>query len=305
MNCFSTIITSDYFFYAQAVCDSLIQFNPDIKFHVLVVGNIKVELDYDHIEIHRIGEIQELFKDDYDIIKHYENDEASNLRWALKPLFLKFLLLHKNYNKAIFIDPDIYFYNDPLFLFEQLNNDTDVIITPHWRSKDPIKDKSNFDSLFTGGLYNAGFFGCNSNAINVLDWWLKACAYKMEKSDGYYVDQVYLNLMPVYFSKQVQVLEHRGCNVANWNMIECERVVHNDTVHINNEFPVVFIHYTNGTINNIAKGNDRLLKPFLKEYKEALFKHNPIFKFAYEKTVSSHSSQVSLKQQIKKFLKFK
>ena len=41
-------------------------------------------------------------------------------------------------------NPDLYFYEDPLFLFEKLEI-SDVIITPHWRSINPKIDQSNFD----------------------------------------------------------------------------------------------------------------------------------------------------------------
>ena len=302
MNCFCTIITADYFFYTKAIYDSLKRFNLKVKFHVLIVDDFKRRLDYDGIEVSTLENLKNDFQEDYALIKHYEYDKASNLRWALKPLFLKYLLLEKKYNKVIFVDPDLYFYHNPFFLFNNLN-DSDVIITPHWRSKDPTKDVSNFNSLFSGGIFNAGFFGCNANSINILDWWLSVCAYKMEKKDGFYVDQGYLNLMPIYFSKQVSILEHKGCNVANWNMIECKRTSVGKTVLINNKYPIVFIHYTNATINIIVSGQDMLLKPFLDIYKAALLKHNESFKFDFEKTISQNKTVISFKQKIKNLLK--
>jgi hypothetical protein len=303
MNCYCTIITADYFFYAKTIVDRLKQYDSNLNFHVLVVGDIQRDLKYDGIEVHNIKELQVHFQEDYNLIKHYEVDKASNLRWALKPLFLKYLLLEKKYQKALFLDPDLYFYNSPLFLFDELN-DADVIITPHWRSKDPIRDPNNFNSLFTGGLFNAGFFGCTINSINILDWWLVVCAYKMEKTDGFYVDQVYLNLMPVYFTDQVKMLEHKGCNVSNWNMIECERTLVGNMVVINKEYPIVFIHYTNATIKLIANGSDALLRPLLKDYKEALLKHNELFKFDFERLVPQKLVKANLKQKIKRFLRF-
>lgn len=273
-----------------------------VKFHVLIVDDFKGELHYGGIEVSTLEDLKNNFQEDYLLVKHYEDDKASNLRWSLKPLFLKYLLLEKRYDKVIFVDPDLYFYDSPFFLFDNLN-DSDVIITPHWRSKDPVKDASNFNSLFSGGLFNAGFFGCNVNSINILDWWLGTCAYKMEKKDGFYVDQGYLNLMPIYFPKQVHVLEHKGCNVANWNMIECKRTSVGNTVLINNKYPIVFIHYTNATINSIVSGQDMLLKPFLDTYKIALLKHNELFQFEFEKIITQSQTGVSFKQKIKNLLK--
>jgi hypothetical protein len=287
MNCYCTIITANYFFYAKALFDSIKKYDSNLNFQVLVVGDFEEDLIYNGIEVIKLDLLKSCFQQDYNSIKHYEVDEASKLRWALKPLFLKYLLLKRKFDKALFLDPDLYFYSNPLFLFDDLN-DKDVIITPHWRSKDPVLDPDNFNWLFTGGLFNAGFFGCNANSINILDWWLKACSYKMEKADGFYVDQVYLNLMPIYFSGQVEILQHKGCNVATWNIIECERSIVGNAVLINKEYPIVFIHYTNGTINLINNGTDALLKPYLKEYKHALLKHNKKFNFPVFAVDSGH-----------------
>ncbi len=278
---FCTIITANYFFYIKALYDSLERFNTDASFHVLVVDQIETPLSYKNIVVHALKTIKERYPEDYGLIQKYETDKESNLRWALKPLWLKYLLEEKGCNKALFLDPDLYFYQDPTFLFELLDKNK-VILTPHWRSSKPEIDAVNFDLLFIGGIYNAGFFGCTSSAIHVLDWWLKACSYKMSKEDGYYVDQVFLNLMPVYFHDDVAQIQHKGCNVSNWNTVECERTVANGEVLINNIYPVVFIHFTNATIKRIAKGDDILLQPMLAEYRNSLVSHNQDFKFMFE-----------------------
>tara|TARA_R100001369_G_C3309645_1_gene167100 strand:+ start:253 stop:1173 length:921 start_codon:yes stop_codon:yes gene_type:complete len=300
-NTYCTIITANYFFYAKALYDSIKKYDVATDFKVLVVDDYPETLFYEAIEIFSLKEMQINLTVEYSLIEKYENDKESNLRWALKPLFLKYLINFKNCEKVLFLDPDLYFYQNPSFLFDKLDT-ADVIITPHWRSKDPIKDPSNFNSLFTGGLFNAGFFGCNTKSINILDWWLKSCAYKMKKTDGFYVDQAYLNLMPIYFSSQVKIIEHRGCNVSNWNLIECERIVNGGDILINNKYPIIFIHYTNATITMIAKGKDNLLHPFLNKYKNNLLAHNKDFKFTYEKK-DSPKKKKSLVSSLKKVFK--
>ena len=278
---FCSIITSNYFFYIQALYDSLEQFGTEVGFHVLVVDDFEIPLAYKNIEVHKLSTVKERYPEDYKLIEKYEVDKASNLRWALKPLLLKYLFEEKGCDKALFLDPDLYFYQDPGFLFDLLDQ-KNVILTPHWRSRNPEIDPVNFDLLFVGGIYNAGFFGCNAKAIHVLDWWLKACSYKMSKEDGYYVDQVYLNLMPIYFHEDVMQISHQGCNVSNWNNVECVRTEKDGAVLINNTYPVVFIHFTNGTIKRIATGDDTLLQPLLEAYRANLVAHKDDFKFAYE-----------------------
>lgn len=281
MNCFCTIITSNYFFYTKAIYDSLDLYSENLSFKVLIVDDFNKNLHYKSIELISLEDIKSNFAADYNLIKHYENDRESNLRWALKPLFLKYLIDFRSLEKVIFIDPDTYFFKNPSFLFKKLDK-ADILITPHWRSKDPFLDESNFNELFSGGLFNAGFFGCTSKSVNVLDWWFRVCAYKMIKTDGFYVDQAYLNLIPIYFSGQVKILQHKGCNVANWNMVECKRTNNGKEVLICNEFPIVFIHFTNNTINNILSGKDNLLKPYLDLYQSSLLKHNKNLEFNFK-----------------------
>lgn len=298
MQAYTTIITTSHYFYAKALYDSIKIYDSHLNFHVLVVDNENEVEPYENIVIHRLKEIKKTFPDDYALIEKYEIDKASNLRWALKPLLLKYLLLTQGYDKTIFLDPDLCFYNNPLFLFEELNNHS-VLVTPHWRSSDAFIDSGNFDLLFTGGLFNAGFFACNKKAIAVLDWWLKCCSYRMEKQNGFYVDQIYLNLMPIYFPNQVKVLQHKGCNVANWNMIECPRVKKENEVIIEGTYPIVFIHFTNGTISTILNGRDALLKPLLEKYVTLLKKHNRDFKTS-QMDNSSKQSWINRLKKLKK-----
>ncbi len=297
---YCTIITADYFFYAKTIYDSLKNYDIDLDFKVLIVDNYPETYCYETIEVISLQEIVSDVPSDYDLIKKYENDNERNLRWALKPLFLKYLINCKNYDKVIFLDADLYFYNNPSFLFDKLDT-ADVIITPHWRSKDPIKDASNFNCLFNEGIFNAGFFGCSSQSINILDWWLNACAFKMEKANGFYGDQAYLNLMPIYFSSQVKIVEHKGCNISNWNLVECERTENGKDILINNKYPIVFIHFTNATINIIGKGKDILLKPFLAKYKDGLLLHKESFKFNFE--IEKPKQEKTFLSSLKTFLK--
>lgn len=289
MNCFCTIITSDYNFYAKVIYDSLKKYNNSFSFFVLVVDEGTFDFNYESIQYINLNSLKNALPSEFSTIIKYEADKKSALRWALKPLFLKYLIQNHQMNKAVFVDPDLCFYNDPSFIFKMLDN-SDVLLTPHWRSKDPFADSTNFELLFTGGLFNAGFFACNKASINILDWWLKVCSYKMEKHGGFYVDQAYLNLLPIYFKNQVEVLEHRGCNVSNWNLLENKRTLVENKVLINEKYPVVFIHFTNATINMIAKGKDKLLKPHLENYKKMIMVHNPKFQFNYEKESSSLKS---------------
>lgn len=290
MNSFCTIITKDYIPFAKAIQKSLEAFNFDFSFQVLIVDSNKIDYVEDNIDFTFLKDLKETFPEDFSNVSKYMQDPANTLRWSLKPLYLKYLMGVDDIDKVIYVDPDIYFYNNPKFLFGLLENN-DVIITPHWRSKNPFVDSINFDQLFSGGIYNAGFFGCNKEAIPILDWWLELCSYKMEKGGGFYVDQAYLNLMPVYYPSQVKVIDHKGCNVAGWNLYECKRIQKDDEILINEKYPIIFVHFTPGTVNAIQLGRDPLLLPYLNECERQIKVYKPDFSF------SGASSQLNPKRK--------
>jgi hypothetical protein len=184
------------------------------------------------------------------------------LRWSLKPVLMMHLL--DRYDKLIYLDWDLHFYNDPGFLWNELDGSS-ILLSPHWRSSRVSIDLPNFEALLVGGLFNAGFVGANRGGIPALLHWGENCFDLCIKdfTRAMCDDQHYLNLLPVYFEK-VGILRHRGCNLANWNMVECVRTIgKGGEVLINDVYPVIFVHFTRSTILGILKGRDPLLHPHL------------------------------------------
>ena len=276
MNAFCTIITADHIHYALALRKSLLDFGNDFNFHILIAGKERelkeqIENKYENTLIH--------FSEDLcnngigkAIHEKYYPGDMDAFRWSMKPVFINYLLQEKKFEKVIYTDCDIHFYSDYHFLLDELDQNN-VLITPHWRSSDPHADLPNFEILYTKGIYNGGFIGADKNAVAAMDWWAMACEFICVKDAtiGMFVDQVHLNLLPVYFDK-VSIIKHRGCNVANWNMVECKRTVvpGSQTVVIAGKFPVVFIHFTQSMIDGITSGIDRLLLPYLEKYYDAI-----------------------------------
>jgi hypothetical protein len=98
------------------------------------------------------------------------------------------------------VDCDIFFFSPFSYLFDALDIHR-VLLTPHWRTPHPNCNPKEYRLLFSNGLYNAGFFGANSNAVDVMDWWAENCLYSYEKASFQreYYDHTILNLMPLYF----------------------------------------------------------------------------------------------------------
>jgi len=278
----STIITKDYGHYALTLHDSLVKFNKDIHFCVFVSnGSLPQNLEH---ELLSRSNILLLCSDDFksevalQIKIKYSDSYHDAYRWGMKPILL-IKLLQLGYAKVIYVDSDIYFFNDFSFLFLELN-EKKLLLSPHWRSSSPIKDLSNFKLNFLDGIYNGGFVGASTGAEGALLYWAKLCLFscKVDRSNGFYVDQRFLDILPTRY-EGIGHITHRGCNIANWNQIDCKRVLkQNGLVLINNEYPIIFIHFTNSLFKGVYLGSkeDNILLPYVESYRDNLLKYSDV-----------------------------
>lgn len=262
-----TIITADYLPLAKVLLASLDKQLPGTSLQVLVVDSDNV-VSTGNLHIHTRAALSasKYFKG----IEHkYGSTHADYFRWALKPVFIRYLL-EQGYQKVLFADPDLYFTGKFSFLFDALD-ESNVLLTPHWANLDPTRNEDSLLAVLKGGLFNAGFIGVNREGGAAMDWWAGLCHYKTEDLTGLglFVDQKYLDLLPVQFEK-VQIVKHRGCNLASWNIDTSQRQKINDKVLINGTDEPVFIHFARDTIVNILNQNDPLLRPWLDEYVQLL-----------------------------------
>lgn len=266
---FCTIITKSHFGYAEALATSLEVYSDDFLLYALVVDADLRDKSRSGLVVLSLPEVES----ELSVLlarRYLDFGQHDEFRWSMKSVLLLHLLAKAKAkaDKVIFVDPDIAFFNDPRFLFDFLDS-SNVLLTPHWRCNDPSKDPVNFRLLMTEGYFNAGFVAVCSGAEEALEWWARICLGRCERaqSEGLFVDQSYLNLLPVYFDK-VRIIRHRGCNVANWNLKMNRREMVDGEVLINGKDPVVFIHFTNSTIRGILCGEDGYLRPHLEQWLE-------------------------------------
>ncbi len=219
--------------------------------------------------------VQVIFLDDVNSslanqIKIKYKSSPDKLRWSLKPVLIIHLLA--KHNKVIYLDNDLFFFNDFNFLFDHLEI-SPLLLTPHHYPRDPKKELNWFEANFRVGLYNAGFIGANTDAISTLEWWAKACLYRCEKNywRGLFDDQKYLDLFPI-IDPSTKTLQHLGCNVAAWNKDICALDEHSEMLLINETFPLIFYHFNAYSFTHLAKDSKILKRYFtsLKKYKHHL-----------------------------------
>lgn len=302
MNTFCTIITNSYLPHALTLYRSLIKFNPNESLYILVVDDLNTEQDlslYSGIKIITPHELYS-YKNTDIIFTKYSRHNLDALRWGLKPILLKHLL-RIGYSKVIFTDCDIHFFNNYDFLLKELDS-SDMIVTPEGKTSDPLENESEFLSVYKYGQFNAGFIGASRNATAILDWWSDCCAYKIEKDfkNGLYDDQKYLDALPALFEK-IAVIRHEGCNIAIWNQRARVRTKKKNEIFINNNYPVIFIHFTNVYIPELLAGNDQLLYPYYLEYEKEFRKSGRTIQEFYSE-LPKHKDENKFKEIKRKLL---
>ena len=266
---FCTIATKSHIPYVLALYESLKEYDKDILLNACIIDDEPKKDEFEGLKFYplkvlsknKIGKL---------IIKKYGKNQ-DKLRWGLKSVFIDFLITKKKYDKVIYVDTDIHFFNNYNFLFSLLDKYS-ILLTPHWREFFPSQGRG-FKIFIKDGFFNAGFIGCNKEGVDAIRWWSSCCLYKIERDycKGFYDDQKYLDLIPLIF-KNVRILNHKGCNVAEWNKVVCKRTKVKKEVLINKKWPIIFIHFTESLIKRIEKGKEELILEYYKKYKNRLKK---------------------------------
>ncbi|MCQ9204963.1 MAG: glycosyltransferase [Omnitrophica bacterium] len=242
--CIFTLCSINYLAYAKILGDSLLKFNPNLRFIIGLVDVIECNIDLSEFSSFEIIEINKTN------IPYFEektrNYDIVELNTAIKPSFFKYLFrTNKNLMKVIYLDPDIAVFDKLTPAFEALDK-FDVVLTPHIIK--PMKDKQIIDEeLFLKyGLCNLGFIGVkrSDSAFDLLDWWERKMLHQCRRQpeNGLWVDQKWMDLAPILF-EHIGILKHPGLNVAWWNTHERHIIKKDDKLFVNNKYPLIFFHF--------------------------------------------------------------
>ena len=244
-----TICSNNYWAQAKVLFNSLINTNPD---YVLIFGLIdkkSKDIDYSinnkNITVVEVADLN--IPEEYRIFKKYNIIELST---AVKASYIKWI--KKNYPEAeiiLYFDPDIKVFSSLNDIETELKHKS-VVLTPHVYKPVPIDNKviPNETLFLTYGIYNLGFIGISfkdREVYDFLDWWedrlMKVCY--LDAGDGIYVDQLPINLAPIFYPKITSVLFHYGMNVAPWNLHERQISLKNNEYYANDD-KLVFFHFS-------------------------------------------------------------
>lgn len=156
------------------------------------------------------------------------------------PLLVRYVMnqLASPGSVAIYLDADLYFFDQPSMVLDALGEDSVGIIEHRYA---PRLEKK----LSKYGRFNVGWVGFRDDEKGraVLDWYADKCLEWCSDTpvDGKYADQGYLNWFPDFAG--VRVLPQAGFNLAPWNTARHRMSIRadNGSLLVDDE-PLVFFH---------------------------------------------------------------
>jgi hypothetical protein len=246
---------------AKSLGDSLAFYNPSYKLMIGLADKLPEGMSKDAFSPFEIVEVHDLNIPQFN--EMYERYNTFELNCALKSFFLAYAMEQYRPDHLIFMDSDMLAFASMTPVNELLNPHS-ILLTPHIFSPFPMDgNKPKERDILKAGIYNAGFLGLKNDETgnSFLKWWTTRMVdqcYEKPKW-GLVVDQNWLNLVPVYFNN-VKVVQHRGWNVAYWNLHERALEKKGTGYIVNGSDPLLFFHfsgYNTGMIDSISRHQNR------------------------------------------------
>lgn len=252
--CVFTICAKNYLARALTLKGSFIRNNESVDFYIFL-SDLDTEKLVDNIpQLILIGDTivpnwkEMAFK--YNVIEYST---------AIKPFCINYLFDERNYEKVIYLDPDIYVYSSLDIIFNWLDK-KDMVVTPHYNNiAVNYSGAETEEELLYVGIYNLGFCAIRKSEIGVkiVNWWMNRLESKCyaDKNNALHVDQRWIDFLPAFFPDNILITRHPGMNVAIWNLHERELIKSDDNFFVKdlvtNEIDnLLFFHFAGFNPNN-------------------------------------------------------
>jgi hypothetical protein len=173
------------------------------------------------------------------LLQAKQNRSRVEYYFTCSPSLSRYLFCTQPDLEAItYLDADMYFFGPPTPIFAEIG-DASIAIIAH---RFPPSGAAMAE-LF--GIYNVGWltFRRDEPAAICLQWWRQQCLDWCSDSHthGQYGDQKYLDDWPARFAG-VHVIQHKGANVAPWNLTTHPIRRWHGQIWIGDQ-PLVFFHF--------------------------------------------------------------
>jgi lipopolysaccharide biosynthesis glycosyltransferase len=236
---FCTYFDSHYLLRGLALYDSLKRYCPSFRLWVLGLDaecqRILSQLNLPDV---RLISLEEFEKGDEELLKARQSRSLMEYYFTCTPSLPLFILNNfPEVDHITYLDADLFFFSDLAPIYQEIGNHS-IAIVEH-RFPFYLRDRERY------GIYNVGWlsFRRDTHALTCLQWWRERCIeWCYDRcEEGRYADQKYLDTWPDRF-QNVVVLQHKGVNLAPWNLVNYRIQEHENRVWVDDQ-PLIFFHF--------------------------------------------------------------
>lgn len=238
---FCTHFDINYLPHAKSLAESLIIVSPASELFAFCMDDESYEKLLNdtpkNVKLIHYSKLETKFPD---LLKAKNNRSRIEYFYTSSPSICYYILTEMAFiDEVTYLDADLYFFNSPEPIFDELK-DSSVGIIEH---KFSFFSKRNRKY----GNFNVGWitFKKNSNGMACLNSWKEKCidwCYQRLEYDKY-ADQKYLDFWQRDFDG-VYIIKNIGANLAIWNISNYKISFKNDIVYVDNK-PLIFYHFAN------------------------------------------------------------
>jgi hypothetical protein len=216
---------------------------------------------------------------DCELLRAKQNRSTVEYYFTCTPSLPLYVFKHcPNATIVSYVDADMFFFGSPQPVFDEMGANS-IAIVAH-RFPKALRWREQW------GKYNVGIlsFRRDAEGIACLQWWRERCIEwcydRMEETR--FADQKYLDVWPERFAS-LSVLEHKGVNVAPWNLMN-HPITEGSKGPLVGDQPLVLFHFHglsyrggkvydpgveayDGTISRTTR--DRIYVPYIRALIEA------------------------------------
>jgi hypothetical protein len=243
-----TIVAKNYLAFSLTLIDSIKKSDPGLDTYIYIVDDVS-DIDPGIIERYNINVVDDNIVPSYrSMAFKYSVTEYST---AVKPFIFKHLF--DQYDRIMYVDPDIYFYQSADIIYEYLDQ-KNIILTPHILLPEQKYSGNTDDSEFLfAGIFNLGFIALKKSQVveKLLLWWMDRLEFLCygDRMQSLHVDQKWIDFVPAFFPEDLSVCRHPGLNIAYWNIHERQLNINDKNVNVSlkgdsSSWPLVFLHFS-------------------------------------------------------------
>lgn len=240
-----TVSDADYAVMALTMFDSVSKFYQDCDLFLFVIGTGTMNRLEGGVNVVYIGDVL----DELDLSQRLAYYLQIELATSVRPHCFEFLFA-QNYDRVIYLDPDIYVFRRMTEVDDLLDGNVNGIVTPHALQSIRSDVAVGGDNVFLQcGIYNMGFFALKntSETMRMVVWWKEKLKWQcvVDLPNGFFVDQKWLDFLPAYFDA-FHVLRLPTYNLAPWNSEHYKVLSDSKGNFFVDDFdtPVAFIHFS-------------------------------------------------------------